>query len=308
MRYRVGNMSYDSEYLEHFGIKGMQWGRRRFQDENGILTAAGKARYDIGNAVGGAFRSASNAVGGAARSAGNAISRGASSVGSAVSSGARSAGNAISRGVSTVRSTVSSGARAVDKTMGFSAPSRLNQARSELANVQRRQDYSRERADARYERESSAYDTKVSQNKRLESRAQGHDIRAQEARKEAAGAAKAGQTLSKLPHTSAQSVTATSSYNAGAKAASQFLKSLQTANYNDEAAKAYRLLTLQNNPQEADYYTSNERTVDTALATKKAALESEIESLEKEVDNSVLSKVKKTFGKGKSWVTGLFGK
>lgn len=35
---------YDS-YLQHHGIKGMKWGIRRFQNEDGSLTSAGKQRY-----------------------------------------------------------------------------------------------------------------------------------------------------------------------------------------------------------------------------------------------------------------------
>lgn len=34
-----------NEELEHFGIKGMKWGIRRFQNEDGTLTPAGKQRY-----------------------------------------------------------------------------------------------------------------------------------------------------------------------------------------------------------------------------------------------------------------------
>lgn len=32
--------------LTHWGIKGMRWGRRRFQNTDGTLTEAGKQRYN----------------------------------------------------------------------------------------------------------------------------------------------------------------------------------------------------------------------------------------------------------------------
>ena len=35
----------NDDYLEHYGIKGMHWGVRRFQNADGSLTAAGKKRY-----------------------------------------------------------------------------------------------------------------------------------------------------------------------------------------------------------------------------------------------------------------------
>ena len=35
--------------LIHYGIKGQQWGRRRFQNEDGSLTAEGRERYDVGD-------------------------------------------------------------------------------------------------------------------------------------------------------------------------------------------------------------------------------------------------------------------
>ena len=34
-------------YLEHHGIKGQKWGIRRFQNEDGSLTEAGKQRYYV---------------------------------------------------------------------------------------------------------------------------------------------------------------------------------------------------------------------------------------------------------------------
>lgn len=37
---------YDETYLSHHGILGMKWGIRRFQNEDGSLTSAGKRRYN----------------------------------------------------------------------------------------------------------------------------------------------------------------------------------------------------------------------------------------------------------------------
>lgn len=46
MRYEIGSGSpYASHELWHFGIKGQQWGVRRFQNEDRTLTEAGKERY-----------------------------------------------------------------------------------------------------------------------------------------------------------------------------------------------------------------------------------------------------------------------
>lgn len=38
-------MTYERDYLQHYGIKGQAWGVRRFQNEDGSLTEAGKERY-----------------------------------------------------------------------------------------------------------------------------------------------------------------------------------------------------------------------------------------------------------------------
>lgn len=43
--YYVGIYPYSDNYLAHHGIKGMKWGVRRYQNEDGSLTAAGKKRY-----------------------------------------------------------------------------------------------------------------------------------------------------------------------------------------------------------------------------------------------------------------------
>lgn len=36
-----------SDYLMHYGVKGMKWGVRRYQDKNGRLTAEGKEHYGV---------------------------------------------------------------------------------------------------------------------------------------------------------------------------------------------------------------------------------------------------------------------
>ena len=42
-------MTYADYYLQHHGIKGQKWGVRRFQNEDGSLTAAGRERYGYGS-------------------------------------------------------------------------------------------------------------------------------------------------------------------------------------------------------------------------------------------------------------------
>ena len=46
MTYYIGTIPC-TPYMEHFGIKGQKWGERRYQNEDGSLTEAGKARYSL---------------------------------------------------------------------------------------------------------------------------------------------------------------------------------------------------------------------------------------------------------------------
>lgn len=45
-------MLYESPYLAHYGIKGQKWGMRNYQNEDGSLTEAGKARYGVSTGEG----------------------------------------------------------------------------------------------------------------------------------------------------------------------------------------------------------------------------------------------------------------
>lgn len=42
--YYVSGVPYSSDYLMHHGVKGQKWGVRRFQNEDGSLTDAGKKK------------------------------------------------------------------------------------------------------------------------------------------------------------------------------------------------------------------------------------------------------------------------
>jgi hypothetical protein len=43
--YGIKHSNMSGEYLEHYGVLGMKWGIRKYQNPDGTLTPAGKARY-----------------------------------------------------------------------------------------------------------------------------------------------------------------------------------------------------------------------------------------------------------------------
>ena len=45
MVYTINGALYNSDYLAHYGIKGMKWGVRRYQNPDGSLTEAGRKQY-----------------------------------------------------------------------------------------------------------------------------------------------------------------------------------------------------------------------------------------------------------------------
>lgn len=45
MNYYIGSMAFTDNDICHYGVKGMKWGVRRYQNEDGTLTNAGKRRY-----------------------------------------------------------------------------------------------------------------------------------------------------------------------------------------------------------------------------------------------------------------------
>lgn len=269
-RYSIGGTFYGkSQELEHFGIKGMQWGRRRYQEEDGSLTAAGRIRYDVGQAlgnagraIGGAANSAGRAIGGATRSAGNAIGsaykRYAPSVERTVRGYGTAAGQALNRAGEGLRTTASN----IDSrlNLGFGARQNLDQAKSD-----------REKAGNTLDRIQRAYQNRVDNNmdrisnssvRELYSGRRENQARSEAANKEAAKLENSANYNERMANQSraemqrASSVALSSTAKRGEQAASDFLRALNASTAYDNAAAANRSEAASNRDM-ANRYAAN---------------------------------------------------
>ena len=266
-RYSVGGTFYGkSQELEHFGIKGMRWGQRRYQEEDGTLTAAGRRRYDVGQALGNAGRaisgyanSAGRAIGGAANYAGRAIGGATRSAGNAIGSAYRqyapavertvrgygaAAGQAINRAGENIRTTASNIDRGLN--LGFGARQNLERTRGE-----------QEKASKTLDRMFDTYNRRVSDNQdrinknstitpELYRGARENSARSEAANREAAKLDNSAKYNDRMANQSraemqrASSVALTSTAQRGEQAANRFLSALNSATAYENAAAADR--------------------------------------------------------------------
>lgn len=265
--YSVGGTFYGkSQELEHFGIKGMRWGQRRYQEEDGTLTAAGRRRYDVGQALGNAGRaisgyanSAGRAIGGAANYAGRAIGGATRSAGNAIGSAYRqyapavertvrgygaAAGQALNRAGEGLRTTASN----IDSrlNLGFGARQNLDQAQSDRSKAQEtysrmenRYAQQRNKANNEYQNRQVAERTYGGAAERQQMQANEYNRRAA-VQENQAGYNDRMANQSRAEMQRASSVALSSTAKRGEQAAYNFLSALNSATAYENAAAANR--------------------------------------------------------------------
>jgi len=248
-RYSVGGTFYGkSQELEHFGIKGMRWGQRRYQEEDGTLTAAGRRRYDVGQALGNAARNAGNAIGGATRSAGNAIGSAYRRYAPAVERTVRGYGAAASQAINRAGENIRSTARDIDGrlNLGFGARQNLNQVKSDRDRAQDTYNrmlnrYAQQRSDAahEYQNRQEAERTFGGASKRQQSMSDEYNRQAR-IQENQAGYNDRMADRSRAEMQRASSVALTSTAKRGEQAAYNFLSALNSATAYENAAAANR--------------------------------------------------------------------
>lgn len=347
-RYSVGGTFYGkSQELEHFGIKGMRWGQRRYQEEDGTLTAAGRRRYDVGQALGNAARNAGNAIGGATRSAGNAIGSAYRRYAPAVERTVRGYGAAASQAINRAGENIRTTASNIDRSLnlGFGARQNLNQAQSERDNARNTLDRMTRAYQDRYDRGADAANKSSVISSELYRGRRENQARSEAANREAAKFDNSANYNDRMANQSraemqrASSVALSSTAKRGEQAANDFLRALNSATAYENAAaadrgaaassrdmsnryaanaQAYNMLINQNRfyNQDNGNYNIPYSNPDVARTSRHIEnqydkirdLNSQVDYWEQQYGNSVLGTVHKAIDNGLNWLKKLFGR
>ena len=93
MAYYIGSVSFGSNDMAHFGVKGMKWGVRRYENQDGTLTAEGRQRYGEGGSRGSKLKKFAKVAGATAVAVGGAYALGRGLKSGKIGSALRKAGD-----------------------------------------------------------------------------------------------------------------------------------------------------------------------------------------------------------------------